>query len=93
VGLTQAQVAAINLLTQSAGDKPDDWLNASRGLRGSIADQVHVEADRQKAAIGWSRNPAVDVSIDLALVAGSAASALAARRSRLCLAAWKRSSC
>jgi hypothetical protein len=54
---------------------------------------VCAEADRQKAAIGWSRNPAVDVSIDLVLVAGSAASALAASRSRLCLAAWKRSSC
>ena len=92
-GTPLGRAEGVRRFRASAGDKPDDWPNASQGLRRSIADQVRAEADRQTAAIGWSRNPAVDVSIDLVLVAGSAASTLAARRSRLCLAAWKRSSC
>jgi hypothetical protein len=60
------------------GEDPESWPNAGEVLRGAISQEVEDAAEAAKASIGWTRNRSIDVSVDLALVGGTAAAAFLA---------------
>jgi hypothetical protein len=73
-----ALASGVDRFTRRVGDNPESWPNADKAMREEVAAEVQEKARQAQKEIGWTKNPRIDVGVNLVLVGGAASAAFLA---------------